>query len=160
MIRSLLILLTLTSCAGGSLRPDMPATSEARKACNFVLGKVISVQDVLIEADRESAQAAGATIGGYVGNRVSDGESDLEQTITTLAGAAIGNKIGDAVGQAKARPGINIFVELNGGTGISVVQEKIETPMVAGQEVLVSGYPRPRGYYNRDSACTLRVLPK
>ena len=160
MIRSLIILLTLTSCAGGSLRPDMPATSEARKACNFVLGKVISVQDVLIEADRESAQVAGATIGGYVGNRVSEGESDLEQTITTLAGAAIGNKIGDAVGQAKARPGINIFVELNGGTGISVVQEKIETPIVAGQEVLVSGYPRPRGYYNRDSACTLRVLPK
>ena len=155
---NILLVMLITGCAtGGSLRPDMPSASEGRKACNFVMGTVISVQDIIIEADRETSQATGAAVGGYLANQASKDDDDVEQAMKTLAGAVIGNAIGDAVSKGKDRPGLQIFVELGGtGGGITVVQEKAGYNFSSGQEVLVTGYPVER--YNR--TCSLRVLPK
>jgi outer membrane lipoprotein SlyB len=154
-----LLILAVTGCAvGSSLKPEVTKRDEAREPCPFVTGTVISVKDIIIEGDVETAQAAGAITGGYVGNRVAKDESELAKVLATGAGAAIGNAIGNRVGQGMSRPGVMLFVDIhNGGSGISVSQEAGDYTFTTGDKVILSGHLEKRRYSQN---CPLRVFPQ
>jgi len=152
------LVILITGCtSNGSLKPDVPSYGEGRKACNFVVGEIMQVVPVIIEADRDGPKSSGAGIGAYIGNQSGKDDSDAERALKTIVGAGIGSAVGEGYAKGQDRKGLQLFVDL-GGTqgGISVVQEQSSIVFEVGQEVLVSGFPVEK--YNR--SCSLRVLPK
>jgi len=153
------LVMMLTACAGGSLRPDVTSRGEAREACPFSTGTLVAIEKILIEDNIEAAQAGGAAVGGYIGNRAMNDKGDLEEAFGTLAGAALGNVVGDAVGKGMRIDGINLFVSIDSSTNVSIVQAESDHVFKVGDQVLVTGYLKNRSRYTRND-CTLRVLPR
>ena len=150
--------MVLTACAGGSLKPTVPDSGDARNTCPVQEAVILDMVNVTIERNVEAAQAGGAALGGYIGNRALKNESELEQVIGTVAGTAVGSAVGNAVGtHALNRDGVELILQVN-GNAVSVVQELDPgVTFYKGDTVWVIGNVGKR--YGQCSSGT-RVLPK
>jgi len=155
---TVLIISLITGCAGGSLKPTVPDSGDARSTCPVQEAVVLDLVNVTIERNVEAAQAGGAALGGYIGNRALKNESELEQVLGTVVGTAAGSAVGNAVGtRALNRDGVELILQVN-GSAVSVVQElDPDVTFYKGDTVWVIGNVGNR--YGRCSSGT-RVLPK
>lgn len=113
----------LVGCANSSLTGDTYTREDARKVQRVEFGRVMQVQPVVIEGDREGlvGNVGGAVVGGIAGSGVGDGRG---QAIATIVGAAVGGIVGQASEEKLTRKqGQEIQIEKDNGQVVSVVQE-------------------------------------
>lgn len=157
----ILLSFLITGCAGGSLKPTVPDSGDARNTCDVTEGVIVDLLNVNIERNIEAAQTGGAVLGGYIANEATNGENEVTQVIATLAGAAAGSAVGNAVGQrALNRDGVELLVQVNGNV-ISVVQQ-LDTTVTyqKGDPVWVVGATNRVRYNRNKCASGTRVLPR
>jgi outer membrane lipoprotein SlyB len=162
------ISLFVPGCAGtpvgGSDKPTVPNSGDARKACPTTTGVVINVTEVTIQGNVEAAQGVGAAIGGYAGHEAA-GDNDVAKVFGAVAGAAVGTYAGNAVGNATLNKSGQELVILVGDTSYTILQETdVRMGFSSGDTVYVIGNLSSRNYYNRGSNtnCTngIRVIKK
>jgi outer membrane lipoprotein SlyB len=134
----LLIVLTfiISSCVNNSLQPDVVSRSDAQKQQYVIFGTIRDVSRVTIEGDREVGAAAGAAIGAVVGKNTTDSEpeSDIAAVVGSLVGSAIGSGIGSA---ATKKDGVELLIEIESGSFISIIQEVSNFSYITGQKVRI-----------------------
>lgn len=157
----LLLSLLLAGCAGGSLKPTVPESGDARSTCEATKGTIVDLLNVNIERNLEMAQAGGAALGGYIANEATEDSNDIAQAVATVAGAATGSALGNMIGENFInRDGIELLVEVNGNV-ISVVQEVDPTvTFYKGDPVWVVGATKRVTYSRNRCASGTRVLPR
>lgn len=149
---------------GGSDKPTVPNSGDARKACSTTTGVVINVTEVTIQGNVEAAQGVGAAIGGYAGHEAA-GDNDIAKVFGAVAGAAVGTYAGNAVGNAALnKPGQELIV-LIGDTSYTILQETDgRMGFSSGDTVYVIGDLANRSRYNRsrNTSCNngIRVIKK
>lgn len=149
---------------GGSDKPTVPNSGDARKACPTTTGVVINVTEVTIQGNVEAAQGVGAAIGGYAGHEAA-GNNDVAKVFGAVAGAAVGTYAGNAVGNATLnKPGQELIV-LIGDTSYTILQETdSRMGFGVGDTVYVIGDLSNRYRYGRsgNTNCTngIRVIKK
>jgi outer membrane lipoprotein SlyB len=171
LIPSILALsLVSAGCAatpvGGSDKPTVPNSGDARKACPTTEGVVLQTTDVTIQGNVEAAQGVGAAIGGYAGHEAA-GDNDVAKVFGAVAGAAIGTYAGNAVGNAtlnKSGQEVVILLMYN-NQSVTVLQESDNRMRFSeGDYVYVIGDLSNRNYYRRASntSCNngIRVIKK
>ncbi len=111
----------LTGCMS-NLSGQSYSRDEARQVQRVKLGTVLDVQMVQIEGTKSGVGAmAGAAAGGLAGSSVGNNKGS---SIAAIAGAVAGGLIGGKGEEAYTRTqGIQLTIELEDGTYISVVQE-------------------------------------
>lgn len=151
----------LVGCAGGSLKPTVPDSSDARRACRAQEGVVVDLLNVNIERNIETAQAAGAALGGYIANEATRNSNDITRAVVTVAGAAAGSAVGNTVGEhALNRDGVELLVDVN-GTTLSIVQELDPSATFhRGDAVWVIGATSNQRYSRNRCSSGTRVLPR
>ena len=157
-----------TACAGtpvgGSDKPTVPNSGDARKACPTTTGVVLNVTDVTIQGNVETAQGVGAAVGGYAGHEAA-GDNDVAKVFGAVAGAAVGTYAGNAVGNATLNKSGQELIVLIGSTSYTILQETDgRMDFSSGDTVYVIG-DLSRGYgYNRsrNTSCNngIRVIKK
>ncbi len=132
----LISILVITSCAStySSLQPEVVSRSDAQKQQYVVFGVVRDTNRVLIEGDREVGAVAGAAIGGKIGKEITD--SEPEQDIATVLGAVVGATIGSEI-SANKREGIELLIETDTGSFVSIIQEIGSYSFFNGQKVRI-----------------------
>ena len=116
-----LVPIFFSSCAQPSLTGDTVGRAQAGQAQQVFLGSVTSVRTVTIQGNRLGGTLVGAGAGGLIGNQIGSGSG---RTAATVGGALVGGAVGSHVGQsATSRQGLEIDVQLDHGSRISVVQE-------------------------------------
>lgn len=162
LFATLLMAASTSACAGGSLKPTVPDSGDARKACPVAEGTVIQVTDVTIEGNIEAAQAVGAGIGGYAGNRATKKENELVQIAATVAGAVVGSMAGDAAGKtALNKDGQELIVVINGKAHSIIQQTDGRASFVVGDDVWVIGDLSGRNRSaNQNCRNGIRAIPK
>ena len=168
LILLMLVASTSTACAGtpvgGSDKPTVPNSGDARKACPTTTGVVLNVTDVTIQGNVETAQGVGDAVGGYAGHEAA-GDNDVAKVFGAVAGAAAGTYIGNAVGNAALnKPGQELVV-LVGSVSYTILQETDgRMGFSSGDTVYVIGDLSNRYRYNRsgNTSCNngIRVIKK
>jgi len=132
----LISVLVITSCAStySSLQPEVVSRADAQKQQYVVFGVVRDTNRVIIEGDREVGAVAGAAIGGKIGKEVTD--SEPEQDIATVLGAVVGASIGSEI-SANKREGIELLIETDTGSFVSIIQEIGSYSFFNGQKVRI-----------------------
>ena len=132
----LILLLVITSCAStySSLQPEVVSRADAQKQQYVVFGVVRDTNRVIIEGDREVGAVAGAAIGGKIGKEITD--SEPEQDIATVLGAVVGATIGSEI-SANKREGIELLIETDTGSFVSIIQEIGSYSFFNGQKVRI-----------------------
>ena len=132
----LILLLVITSCAStySSLQPEVVSRADAQKQQYVVFGVVRDTNRVIIEGDREVGAVAGAAIGGKIGKEITD--SEPEQDIATVLGAVVGASIGSEI-SANKREGIELLIETDTGSFVSIIQEIGSYSFFNGQKVRI-----------------------
>ena len=130
------VIFITSSCVNNSLQPDVVSRSDAQKQQYVVFGTIMDVSIVTIEGDREVGAAAGAAIGAAVGKNTTDSEpeSDIAAVLGGLVGSAIGSGIGSAVTK---RDGVELLIETESGSFISIIQEVSNFSYITGQKVRI-----------------------
>ena len=130
------VIFITSSCVNNSLQPDVVSRSDAQKQQYVVFGTIMDVSIVTIEGDREVGAAAGAAIGAAVGKNTTDSEpeSDIATVLGGLVGSAIGSGIGSAVTK---RDGVELLIETESGSFISIIQEVSNFSYITGQKVRI-----------------------
>ncbi len=126
--------LVLGGCAS-SRSAKVYSRDQVQHAQEVQLGKVISVEEVLIEGTKSQiGTAAGGAIGGIAGRSSSQGTTG---EILGVVGAVVGGIAGAAAEEAYTRrKGLEITVQLDSGKTLSIVQEADE-PVAPGDRVRV-----------------------
>ncbi len=126
----------ISSCVNNSLQPDVVSRSDAQKQQYVIFGTIRDVSRVTIEGDREVGAAAGAAIGAVVGKNTTDSEpeSDIAAVVGSLVGSAIGSGIGSA---ATKKDGVELLIEIESGSFISIIQEVSNFSYITGQKVRI-----------------------
>ena len=132
----LISILVITSCAStySSLQPEVVSRADAQKQQYVVFGVVRDTNRVIIEGDREVGAVAGAAIGGKIGKEITD--SEPEQDIATVLGAVVGATIGSEI-SANKREGIELLIETDTGSFVSIIQEIGSYSFFNGQKVRI-----------------------
>ena len=132
----LISVLVITSCAStySSLQPEVVSRADAQKQQYVVFGVVRDTNRVIIEGDREVGAVAGAAIGGKIGKEITD--SEPEQDIATVLGAVVGASIGSEI-SANKREGIELLIETDTGSFVSIIQEIGSYSFFNGQKVRI-----------------------
>ena len=132
----LISILVITSCAStySSLQPEVVSRADAQKQQYVVFGVVRDTNRVIIEGDREVGAVAGAAIGGKIGKEITD--SEPEQDIATVLGAVVGASIGSEI-SANKREGIELLIETDAGSFVSIIQEIGSYSFFNGQKVRI-----------------------
>ena len=132
----LISILVITSCAStySSLQPEVVSRADAQKQQYVVFGVVRDTNRVIIEGDREVGAVAGAAIGGKIGKEITD--SEPEQDIATVLGAVVGASIGSEI-SANKREGIELLIETDTGSFVSIIQEIGSYSFFNGQKVRI-----------------------
>ncbi len=132
----LISILVITSCAStySSLQPEVVSRADAQKQQYVVFGVVKDTNRVIIEGDREVGAVAGAAIGGKIGKEITD--SEPEQDIATVLGAVVGATIGSEI-SANKREGIELLIETDTGSFVSIIQEIGSYSFFNGQKVRI-----------------------
>ena len=132
----LILILVITSCAStySTLQPEVVSRADAQKQQYVVFGVVRDTNRVIIEGDREVGAVAGAAIGGKIGKEITD--SEPEQDIATVLGAVVGASIGSEI-SANKREGIELLIETDTGSFVSIIQEIGSYSFFNGQKVRI-----------------------
>ena len=111
----------LTGCVA-SQSGQVYQRNQVQHAQTVQYGTVSSVQFVQVEGTKSGlGGAAGAVAGGFLGSTIGGGDG---RTVATVAGALGGAVAGHMIeGKATGYDGIEITVNLDSGSIISVVQE-------------------------------------
>lgn len=159
---TLLIALSTTACAGGSLKPTVSDRSDARKACPVAEGNIIQVTDVTIEGNIEAAQGAGAAVGGYAGTRAVKDKDELTKLLAGLTGAVAGSVVADVAGRATLNKDGQEIVVVIGGKAYSIIQQTDDRiAFSAGDDVWVIGNLTGNRYSsNQNCRNGIRVILK
>ena len=128
------LIFTTSSCVNNSLQPDVVSRSDAQKQQYVVFGTIRDTNKVTIEDDREVGALAGAAIGGKIGKEITD--SEPEQDSATVLGAMVGASIGSEIA-ANKREGIELLIETDSGSFVSIIQEIGIYSFFNGQKVRI-----------------------
>ena len=117
---SLISLLFLgTACSMADYKPESITKYQAGEIETVLLGKIIQLESVVLEGDRDLGAAAGAAVGGDLGSD-NDKAPLAAGVIGALIGSAVGAEIGAKVNEKRA---VELTIELDNGKIISIVQE-------------------------------------
>ena len=132
----LISILVATSCVSStsSLQPEVVSRIDAQKQQYVVFGTIRDTNKVTIEDDREVGALAGAAIGGKIVKEITD--SEPEQDIATVLGAMVGASIGSEIA-ANKREGIELLIETDSGSFVSIIQEIGIYSFFNGQKVRI-----------------------
>lgn len=132
----LISILVATSCVSStsSLQPEVVSRIDAQKQQYVVFGTIRDTNKVTIEDDREVGALAGAAVGGKIGKEITD--SEPEQDIATVLGAMVGASIGSEIA-ANKREGIELLIETDSGSFVSIIQEIGIYSFFNGQKVRI-----------------------
>ena len=132
----LISILVATSCVSStsSLQPEVVSRIDAQKQQYVVFGTIRDTNKVTIEVVREVGALAGAAIGGKIGKEITD--SEPEQDIATVLGAVVGASIGSEIA-ANKREGIELLIETDSGSFVSIIQEIGIYSFFNGQKVRI-----------------------
>ena len=132
----LISIIVTTSCVSSvnSLQPEVVSRSDAQKQQYVVFGTIRDTNRVTIEDDREVGAIAGAAIGGKIGKEITG--SEPEQDIATVLGAMVGATIGSEIA-ANKREGIELLIETDSGSFVSIIQEIGAYSFFNGQKVRI-----------------------
>ncbi|MFD4836561.1 glycine zipper 2TM domain-containing protein [Achromobacter sp. NPDC058515] len=126
----------VSGCANHSASSRVYTFDQAQRAQTVLLGYVVGVRPVTIQASQTSGfgAIAGGALGAVAGNAVGGGSG---RRITTVGGAVGGAMAGNAVENASARrQGLEITIRLDGGE-TRVITQEADVPIFAGQRVQV-----------------------
>ena len=125
-ILSILILFFITSCVYNPQRPDIVESSSAQRVQTVQTAIVVDVKSIIISGDRETAAGQSIT------------ESDVESGIGGVIGGIVGSSVGSAIGnQITQKDAIELFLELESGKVVSIIQAKSQYEFQAGQSVRI-----------------------
>lgn len=134
---------TLSACRTGQGSKTY-TRNEAQSSMQVYRGTVVSVADVMIEADQSGTGAiVGGVAGGVAGSTVGGGDG---RTLATVAGAILGSAVGAVTEKSMGtKEALEIEVDLEDGRTVVVVQEK-DDEFFPGEQVRVieSGYGKYR----------------
>lgn len=120
---ALSVLWLAVAAAGCTLpsRGDVYSRDEARTAWNVRYGKVVDVDEVTIEGRRSQLGRVGGGLVGYEAGRTVGAGTGAR--VAGAVGAVAGAVAGEAIEEGMTRQkGLQITVELDGGSTIAVVQ--------------------------------------
>lgn len=161
MKRLILLSFLLTGCVGGSLKPTVPDSGDARNTCDVSSGVIIDLVNVNIERNIEAAQTGGAVLGGYIANEATNNSNDITQAVATVAGAAGGSALGNLLGQQMLnRDGVELLVDVNGSVVSIIQQDDASVTFQKGDAVWVVGATSRARYNSKKCASGTRVLPR
>ena len=136
-IASVLLLLAILGIAGCATPASgrFYSRQEARTAWDVRYGKVVAVDEVVIEGERSAlGRVGGGLIGYQVGRTVGAGTGRaVAGAVGAVAGAVAGQSIEE---RATREDGWQITVDLDGGRSIAVVQARDQSFQV-GERVRV-----------------------
>jgi len=139
-----LVPLFVSSCAQPSITGDTVGRAQAGQAQQVFFGSIVAIRPITIQGNRLGGTLVGAGAGGLIGNQIGSGSG---RTAATVGGAVLGGAVGSHAGQAAtSRRGLEIDVQLDKGSRISVVQEvNARESFAPGDRVrVVSGGGRTR----------------
>ena len=135
-ILSILILFFITSCVYNPQRPDIVESSSAQRVQTVQTAIVVDVKSIIISGDRETGAIAGGVIGAAAGQSIT--ESDVESGIGGVIGGIVGSSVGSAIGnQITQKDAIELFLELESGKVVSIIQAKSQYEFQSGQSVRI-----------------------
>lgn len=158
-ITAIIATMLIAGCAGGSLKPTVPESKDARQACPTEIGTIIDIVEVTLEGPTEAAQGTGAAFGAYLGNRAAKDESDVVEALAMGVGALAGSAAGDLASKSVlSRDGMELMVYVEGTTHSILQESDANQPFEIGQDVWVVGNLEP----NTRNRCStgIRVLIK
>ncbi|MDD3275697.1 MAG: glycine zipper 2TM domain-containing protein [Kiritimatiellales bacterium] len=123
-LRLVLFLIATALIAGCASSPsgDVYSRNQTMQAQTIQMGTVESVRNVQIEGTKSGVGAvSGGIAGGVLGSTIGSGKGS---TLAALGGAALG-AVGGSMAEEKLtkKAGLEITVQLDGGSLIAVVQE-------------------------------------
>lgn len=154
LLIALLIPLTLTACVNnpgygpqGYGQPQQgynPHMQQSQPYANVSFGRVVSVQDTMLQPNQNDINMTGALIGGAVGllagSQVGKGKGNTAATIVgTAGGAYAGNEI--AKRNAQPVPAYVFNVKLGNGQHVQVIQPRDAGYFRVGDQVRVTYGP-------------------
>ena len=135
-ILSILILILITSCVNNPQRPDIVEPTSAQRIQTVQTAIVVDVKSIVISGDRETGAIAGGVIGAAAGQSIT--ESDVESGIGGVIGGILGSSVGSAIGnQITQKDAIELFLELETGKVISIIQAQSQYTFQPGQSVRI-----------------------
>lgn len=125
LLLGLFAVVFITGCTS-NLSGQSYSRDEARQVQRVKLGVVLDVQMVQIEGTKTGIGAmAGAAAGGIAGSSVGNGKGS---SVAAIAGAVAGGLLGGKGEEAYTRTqGIQLTIEMQDGTYVSIVQEYDES---------------------------------
>jgi outer membrane lipoprotein SlyB len=143
--RLILVSILMAGLAAGCASPSsglMYSRHEARQAWDVHYGRVVAVDDAIIEGRRTALGRIGGGLIGYEAGRTVGGGSgrDVAGAVGAVAGAVAGQAIEERATREEAW---QFTVDLEGGRTISIVQARDQS-FVVGERVRI--------YMRRDGA--------
>ncbi len=128
----------LAGC-GPSYSPDTYAQRAVQQANKVDQGVIVGVRQINISADGTAGAATGGAVGGVVGgvSGAQGGASGITTAIGSIGGAVVGGLLGTATEHAMNDTVAFEYVVRNTRGELMSVTQKDETPLPAGQRVLL-----------------------
>lgn len=127
----------VTACAPQP-SPDRFTRDETMRAVPFAWGTVEDVRAVeIVPGQTRVGAIAGAILGGIGGSQI--GRSTAANVAGATAGAVAGGAVGSAVQGSARSQGVELFIELDNGHMIAVVQPGDVRDFREGDRVRVTG---------------------
>jgi len=129
MLSGVLMVLALTGCVstnyGTAYESSYPSTQQRPNQREVMYGTIVDIRPVAVTARGTGGGAViGAVIGGVLGNQVGGGRGrDLATVGGAIAGGVIGNNIEKQQAENAHRTVYEIFVRLEDGRVLGVIQE-------------------------------------